>query len=236
MKKAFKNDFKAALRHNMKKYQGSKDEEHDIKLPAYILSDIKNKMHSFQYRGVIFRQKLIPVLVAVLCILLVVGSFAAVTLIINESKYDSRGIRATLGNEQSEQREVTESEAYKSAADALQTNLLLPKTLPTECQLESVKVGQTDVLFKYGAANEKLLDYKASKQEQSSIFFDTQQGNIVDEQVQNKRVKSIKLYEIVRDNTEEVWYTACWTTDLLTYSVDTNLPKSHLLDFVESLN
>ena len=236
MKKDFKKILQHSLKENMEQYKEDESKT-PPDLPDNFFDRIHGQLHSRRFRHIRYRQRLVPVLIGILIVTMFVGSLAAVTLIIHSDiRYNNKGIRINVGVGQEEQIEGTEDEAYRRITENFGVDILIPKTKPAGVELKTVNVNPRETILHYENPDGQFLDYQISNNEQSSIFFDTQQGNVMDEQVQNKKVKSIKLYEIVRDNTEEVWYTACWTTDLLTYTIDTNLPKSALLSFVESLN
>ena len=236
MKKDFKKILQHSLNENMEQYKEDESKT-PPDLPDNFFDRIHGQLHSRRFQHIRYRQRLVPILIGILIVTMFVGSLAAVTLIIHSDiRYNNKGIRINVGVGQGEQIEVTEKEAYRRITENFGVDILIPKTKPAGIELKTANVNPRETILHYENSNGRFLDYQISNSEQLSTFFDAKEASQRSVQVKNKEIKTLDVYEIIRDNTNEVWYTGCWAVDNLAYSVDTNLSIDDLLDFVESLN
>lgn len=179
-------------------------------------------------RRLILAAALISALLLIAC-----GVYAVRVFIYNtDTMEDASGIKVRYG-EQTSVLDTSDQESYRLAGSALNTPILVPGWLPDDFEFETASINKNrNVIFRYNSG-ERFIEYSIELNfEQSGRVFDTKSGSHEKLTINNNE---IDLFKIRRDNTDEIWYTAYWSTEKLTFNIDSNIPKDELIKFIENL-
>ena len=233
MKKDFKRHLKKALELSLKQYETNIATP---QLPPENLNKMKDSLcQNKRIRRKVYRRRLIPALIVILILAMVICTMAVTVFFQNNIHPSGKGIKATYGASTGilQQQELSEADAYQLAKDTLSPFILIPKWIPAELELKTMRVLSKDIKFSYENKDGRFLELAINQQnEETGNIFDAENGTH-----ESKKIRSwmVELYSIIRDNTNETWFTAYWSDNDLQYTIDTNIKRDELIKFIENL-
>ena len=232
------SDFKRLLEEAAKQNVEKHLDQEVPPLPENTFEEIMKKVKAQEEQEPIrkpakLRRRLVAaVVVAALLALIGAGAYAVKIYVYDLNvRETASGVQITYGLE-STKLELTEEEAYKLAEVALGRPVPFPHWLPDDVTFETANLYK-DLRTTFLYSGQNSIEYTVYlKLEQNSQYLDSRNWEKETILIEGKE---INLFRTGREDSDELWYVALWSEDVLTFRIETNIMKEDLIRFIENL-
>lgn len=182
-------------------------------------------------------KKLLVIAAIIIGVLIIgIGAYGVKVYVYNiEGSVTENAIKFRGTNENEYAYEADESEAYKSAEEALGTAILKPTYMPEGFTFDSIRIYPKDYIVLVYKKENKMIKIKQEllrEQVMSERIGDEKYGNIYTFDFGKQKVS---VGEQTQVETNVKWLKAVWKDEKLTYMADTNCSKKELEKFIKNL-